>query len=207
MRRTHRTARRGAGVGLVGLLLVVGTSMCRFPDASTGSGQGVVPTDSAALALATSDYSRDLAREELIGLRHPPYPTWIEDLAGATLRETRTAPYRFPWTVASVRVRGRPAVLLSRGVEWIVADGGGRYPLKEVVDVLPLPPLSPGERLVLPGCTNREGRPVIAYAWWDVDEPVVRDIRLTWRIDLERGALIEEDATGASCGNPRFGRE
>lgn len=178
---------------------------CDLPDMAPPSGIRAIMADSADIAAASSDYSAPVDLEALIGLRHPPLPAGVEDLAGSVVRSSpRVAGHH--WVLYSVRVGGRPLLLLSRPVGSNVQSTGPgssvSRPIHEVVDAEPLPPLGPDERLSLTWCSDTAGNHVAAYVRWN---PVSRgrpDPRVAWLPDLAAGALLEIDAGTVQCRGP-----
>lgn len=165
-------------------------------------------SDSAAMVSATTNYEAQVDVESLIGLRHPPLPPGFDDLAGSVIREPGDRGSLLPWVLSSVRVRGRPILLLSRSVERrsqpIVGRDGrtigtSSYPILEVADAILLPPLEYGERLVLSRCGGAGEGHAIAYARWYIEERAWGTVRKAWQADVPRGELQVIDPGLVRC--------
>ncbi len=169
--------------------------------------------DSVVMIDAANDYSEPVDIEELVGMRYPPTPENVEHLAGSLIRNEREPVDRLPWVLSSVRVRGRPVLLLAKAVELIEdreVDRDGRqvlrssYPIFEVRDAVLLPPLEGGERLALSRCEDADGGRAIGYVQWDINSRIMRARRFAWRADLRLGKLTPTEVIGVACRNPRF---
>ncbi len=201
----------GAAVSHTTLLCLCAVG-CDYSGVTLSPGnQGLTP-DSMAMIEATTNYAEPVEVPQLIGLRHPSLPREIEDLAGSLIRHADRPVDSLPWILSSLRVRGRPVLVLSEAVERVVkeeVDASGRvrmrsaHPVFEIRDGVLLPPLERGQRLIL-SCRDRRDQQIAAYVLWNSDARFMRPERFAWRADLGSGKLKAVEVRDVRCRNNRF---
>lgn len=138
-----------------------------------------------------------------LGLRHPPLPAGVEDLAGYVVDIGPGG--AFTHAVGHVRTPSGQALWLERFLRH--DEQGVAY--FEVVAVQPLPPLGEGEAVVMASCRVGDAmqggdNETIAIVRWEEAE-VLDDVRAAWRVDLAARRFHPIPAAGVQCLNEGFG--
>lgn len=204
---------RDMRVLLMGLALL--SLGCDSPDRVMIGGSAIA--DSAQRAMSATDFEAPVDRDFLLGLKVPPYPPGVEDLAWSPFRNERGEPWgenprskdgrsQHEWLLSLVRIGGRPALLLSRNLTLdlepiTVRDldlGVQRTFVWRIEDVLVLPVYDAEERIKLSGCWDPDGEPVVGLGVYRLELGTIRPVRA----DLQGARLVEADPIEIRCRSP-----
>ena len=136
-----------------------------------------------------------------IGFRYPPMPAGVEDLGGFLVmpkngHETELA-------IAIVRDKKGIVIWLDQ----IIYRNGCPNPDYVILDYRRVPPLANNEKLshnCRAGDVSDGGDGLTIAVARDQNSEVHRNIRLSWRVDVEARRLVEISPAGIQCINDGF---